>query len=253
MTSVTPGLLFEVSDLEKEIQSFPRIAAKYLAPGTEGVIQQMGNDLTNAMKYSRPGVAWKVANTNPIRTRASVREYMPDSHGELTIFAEITFIWVIDPDRSKGNSRAAARFRLTGNASTVIRIMLGEPHDASNAVEIAMWRMEIGDAAAPGTHFHVQVLGHDADPPFPKSLDIPRLPGLIVSPLACVEFAISELFQDSWKKDSVKATSDMNRWRGVQTKRTLRQLDWHKEQVASASGSPWTAIKMAKPHEDLFI
>jgi len=253
MTGPAKGLLFDVSDFEKEIQAFPRIASRYLAPGAERVIQQMGADLRNAMKYSTPEVAWKVSPSNPIRTRGSRGEYMPDNHGQLTVFAEITFIWVIDPERPNGNTRAATRFRLTGKASTLIRIMEGEPFDASNAKEVAMWRMEVGDSAAPGTHFHVQVLGHEIDPPFPKALDIPRLPGMFVSPLACAEFVISELFQDEWKKDSVRSTSDMDRWRGVQTQRAIRQLEWHRDEINSASGSPWTAMKVAKPKEGLFV
>ena len=74
-----------------------------------------------------------------------------------------------------------------------------------------MWKMEVADDAAPGAYFHVQVLGRESDTHFPKALDVPRLPNFLASPLACAEFAISELFQDEWKKHSMRSTDAMNR------------------------------------------
>lgn len=41
------------------------------------------------------------------------------------------------------------------------------------------------------------------DLPFPKSLDIPRLPAPLMSPFLVVDLALGELFQDRWKTHSL--------------------------------------------------
>jgi len=177
---------------------------------------------------------------------------MPNDSDPLTVHAEITFVWEVEPIRRGGDSRPTDSIRLDGIASTQIRILKGTPEDPKRS-EIAMWRMEIGDSAAPGAVFHTQVLGRDTDSVFPKGLDIPRLPGVLVSPFACMEFALGELFQDKWAHIAMKDSGANQRWRSIQAQRHLRHLEWIKEVVNTSSGSPWIMWKMAKPKEELFV
>jgi len=63
----------------------------------------------------------------------------------------------------EGAGRRAKSFRVTGNASTKVSILQSREDGRE---QLAMWRFEIGHDTAPGCHFHVQVLGESADPPF---------------------------------------------------------------------------------------
>src|SRR5436190_1532122 len=78
--------------------------------------------------------------------------------------------------------------------------------------EIAMWRMEVGDARSPGCHFHVQVLGEAEVAPFPKSLSVPRLPAVHSTPPAVIEFVLGELFQATWDKHVAARSVHVKRW-----------------------------------------
>ena len=197
---------------------------------------------------SRP---WQIAPTFPVRTRASEGEYMRDCRGAATVHAEITFIWEVRPERPSGSTRAAKLLRLDGKASTCIRILEGPPHSQGLENELAMWRMEVADDAAPGSYFHVQIYGREDDEHFPHLLDIPRLPGILVSPFASIEFVLAELFQDRWAEHAVRDFSDVRDWRAVQLQRLVRQLRWHTREI-ERSGSPWCAWKKAIPPDDLF-
>lgn len=139
---------------------------------------------------------------------------------------------------------------MVGQASTVVRLYEGDP--GNPVKELAMWRMEIGDDASPGCHFHVHALGDRPDPPFPHSLPIPRLPGLLVSPMAVFEFVLAELFQNRWRKHAARETADLLRWQSVQRVRLRNVLMWQADQLKTLTGSPWTALKSQKPPANLF-
>ena len=115
-----------------------------------------------------------------------------------------------------------------------------------------MWRMEIGDSGSPGCHFHVQILGQTQEIPFPKSLSVPRIPSLIMTPAAVLEFVLAELFQDEWARQVGRNGADLKRWAAIQKKRWQNLLNW-KLEVVSTSASPWTTMKSEKPNVDLFI
>jgi hypothetical protein len=71
--------------------------------------------------------------------------------------------------------------------------------------------------------------------------------------MAALEFVIAELFQDEWKRHAAKESDAMNRWRSIQRKRLSCLFAWKQKLVNECSGSPWTAIKLAKPETDLFL
>lgn len=247
------SLLFHVADLRREIASLSRLARNYLDGSSQQVLAHAEEELTQiCLSNGNRSYPWQIVPTFPVRTRASEGEYMRDHRGAATVHAEITFIWEVRPERPKGASGPAKMLRLTGNASTRIRILEGPPHVQGSEIELAMWRMEVADDAAPGSYFHVQIYGREDDEHFPHLLDIPRLPGTLASPFACIEFVLAELFQDRWAEHADRDFSDVRDWRGVQLQRLVQQLRWHTREIESGSGSPWSAWKKAIPPEDLF-
>ena len=139
---------------------------------------------------------------------------------------------------------------LEGRASTVTTI-IGEAVDGSEQV-FARWTADVGSHDSPGSHFHFQVNRSDSeDLPFPKSLDIPRLPSPLMSPFLSIDFALGELFQDRWKKHALAEGRHTNRWRNLHEDRLIRFFQWQIERVRASAGSPWMALKLAKPSRDL--
>jgi hypothetical protein len=246
------SLLFSVADLLDELRSFSQLADDLLAGGSKQVLRTAADELTGLSR----GVTtrrWQVRLDNPVLTMPSYGAYMPDDAGGLTVFAEITFAWDLEPVRPRGDTRPARQVRVDGLASTAIRVLSGTPYQRDKAEELAVWRMEIADRHAPGAFFHVQVLGRDADTVFPKSLDVPRLPGVLHSPCACMEFVLGELFQAQWPRIAMRESGPGHRWRSIQAHRHARHLAWVAREVASSSGSPWVMWKRAQPDEGLFL
>jgi hypothetical protein len=248
------SLLFAVSELQSELTAFRELAAELLAPGSDAVLREASRQLAGIAKSgsSASPVRWCIYRDNPLLTVASKGAYMPDDQGGLTVHGEISFIWEIQPVRPRGEMRPALQVRLNGLGSTAVRLLADEPW-ADAKRELAMWRMEVADLRAPGAFFHVQVLGREQDEIFPKALDIPRLPGVLNSPFACMEFVLGELFQTRWPRIAQKETGPSRQWRGIQAHRHRRHLGWAAEQIETTSGSPWVAWKAAKPDEDLFL
>jgi len=110
-----------------------------------------------------------------------------------------------------------------------------------------MWRVEFGAADSPGCYFHTQILGEKEQPPFPHALSVPRLPSLFVTPMAAVEFLLGELFQDQWEQHIVGDQGDRPFWNGIQQQRLQNLLRWKQQQLDGCQGSPWMALKKAKP------
>jgi len=155
----------------------------------------------------------------------------------------------IGANAKKPKERQKRLLEFYGIASTRIRLF-----DAKDTKRpIAMWRMELGDAQSPGCHFHVQVLGEHDESPFPKSVSIPRLPSIFVTPMAAVEYVLGELFQERWAKAAMESTGNVQRWTGFQKQRLLRLLDWQRRTVERTLTSPWIALKLEKPEATMFL
>jgi hypothetical protein len=247
-------LEFEFQDVLNELDAFARIAEKYLRPESRQVLPQLAAEL-EGIRNTPTNVThvWGIRNERPLRTTVSVGEYQPDGEGEHNVYAEITSQWEIERIKPPGKkNQPGQRFRLVGIASTRIRL-LKEVNANQPSEELAMWRMEIGDSYSPGCHFHIQVLGESTDGPFPHSLDVPRLPGLISTPAATVEYVLAELFQDDWQQHLATKSADVNRWAPIQRQRLSSVLGWHLSRVQEANGSPWPALKASRPPTHLFV
>jgi hypothetical protein len=184
----------------------------------------------------------------PITTKDSPGKYYPSGGGALTVYATISAIWTIQtinpPPRGFRNRDV---FLLNGKASTKVRIFRRDTEE-----EIAHWNFDIGDTQSPGTHFHVQVLGEDDDTIFPKALDIPRFPSIVITPMDAVDFLLGELFQYEWNQHVISYSSVNNfatsNWRNGQRKRLEVLTSWQQRIISDVrSGNPLNILKSEKP------
>lgn len=246
-----PGLIFSIKELIDEVNSAAAMTNEFLDESSQEPFNELRTQLQN-IRYQHidTTVEWTVSQARPIKTIASDGEYEVSSKG-YSVYGTLSSVWEVRRIKPTKKKDPAKQFQLTGKASTVVKIFRSRTDDHPEE-EIAMWRMEVGDDASPGCHFHVQVSGHEEAVPFPKSLPVPRLPSVIATPLAVLEFLLGELFQERWRKHVNADTHATQRWRSIQRDRLTKLLQWQKTQVDVKDGSPWSALKMAKPAPELF-
>jgi hypothetical protein len=236
----------------EEILSFSRLADKFIAPKSKNVLSQFHGALQS---YQNSGgnsnFSWEIAKSNPLAT-IGTKGYERGGGGGMMLAGEITSKWQIKREPPRKRSMPAAYFRVVGIASTKVRLRCLQA-DGALGDEIAMWRMELGDNEAPGCFFHSQILGESEAYPFPKTVSIPRLPIIAMTPLAVAEFVMSELFQDRWQPDTALVVPHINDWVRIQRDRFDRLLNWKLQLIRKSSGSPWPTLKAALPEDDLFV
>jgi len=247
-----PGLIFSIADTLRELESAKQLTRRF-TENAESVFPKLKVQMESLeVERSQSATNWGIPLSQPLRTKLSRGEYEPGGGG-VKVCGELSFTWKIQRMAPKKAKDRAKQFRLVGNASTVARVFEIKDDD-SKGDEIAMWRCEIGDDQSPGCHFHVQVMGQEDEGPFPKKLSIPRLPSCLPSPMVALEFLIAELFQDSWKKHMFSESSDLQHWRSIQRDRFKRLYDWQTGVLSGQSQlSPWSALKYAKPPENIFV
>jgi hypothetical protein len=64
-----------------------------------------------------------------------------------------------------------------------------------------------------------------------------------------LEFLLGELFQNSWAEYATSEKNDVAYWRSTQSKLLVKVLEWKRKKIIGATGSPWVALKCAKPEE----
>jgi hypothetical protein len=241
-------LIFSFQETLDEIRAMSRIGAEFLTAETQEAVFPELVALLESIRAARPAdpKIWSVAEDRPLRTIDSVGEYEPGGRRGLhTIIGEISFVWqILCPQEQGSRSRPQKTFVLSGLSSTKIRVI---ERTERGSQHLAMWRVEVGDSTAPGCHFHTQIEGERDDPPFPRSLSVPRLPTIVVTPMAAVEFLLAEIFQFRWQQHAAAETADMQRWKPIQKRRLLNLFEWQKRCIQGCIGSPWTAFKTYKP------
>lgn len=245
------GLIFSFKELIDECEAIKAYAADFLDKTTLGVLAEAKGTLENIQvaKHTK-FVKWQIPLDRPLRTVWSAGESQCDSKSKHKVRAEFSFVWQIRK-LDEGKWRNSKYFLLDGIASTVTALV-AEIDDEQRV--IARWTTEVGDHASPGTHFHFQVNRPDSEElPFPKSLDVPRLPAPLMSPFLVIDLALGEIFQDRWKKHSLTENRDSKWWRGIHQDRVLHFLKWQTKCVQDFAGSPWMALKVAKPPRELLV
>jgi hypothetical protein len=248
------GLRFHFADVINEIVAIEKVAEPFLEAHSLRHLQQLRTMLGNLQVTAHEKtVRLEIPAADPLVTRISFGSYQTDDQGAHNVFAELSCVWEIRRIPPKGKKAAKADvFELTGLASTAVRVFKREADGAKGPLE-ALWRMEIGDSESPGCHFHVQVMGETDDRPFRKSIDVPRLPGVLVTPPSVIEFVLGELFQKAWVQHASAQTPHLQRWIPIQQRRLTAVLGWHADVVSRAISSPWSTLKKAKPDPGLFL
>ncbi|MDX9715925.1 MAG: hypothetical protein RBT67_00950 [Thauera sp.] len=245
------GLIFPFKELIDECEAIKAYAADFLDKTTIGALSEAKSTLQGIQSANHTkSIKWQIPSDRPLRTVWSEGECQPDGKSKHKVLAEFSFVWQIRK-LDEGKWKNSKYFLLDGLASTVTRLIT-----ESNGEErmIARWATEVGDGSSPGTHFHFQVNRPDSDElPFPKSLDVPRLPAPIMSPFLAIDLALGEIFQDRWRTHSLTENKHSNQWRGLQKDRVLQFLRWQTKCVEGFAGSPWMALKIAKPPRDLLV
>ena len=155
-------------------------------------------------------------------------------------------VWEICALGKKGVKRSV---EFSGIASA--RLRFEDVKDRNR--RLAMWKMELGAHNSPGCYFHMHLIRDSQDPKCPKSLPVPRLPSLFVTPMAALEYALGELFQNEWKKELERSNPSSAWWCERQRERLSRLLAWQQKLVNRARGSPWMYLRAAKPRSDCFL
>jgi len=246
------GLVFDISNITNELQLARRIAGDFLQ-NPKAVFQELEDQLdflrTN---YTNGTVAWEIDKQRPIRTVERTGEYEPGKGGSETVFGELSSKWEIKRVHPKAKKTyPASQFEVVGIASTVARIFRVGEQGEDNQL-LTTWRTEIGLGSAPGCSFHIQ-LGEDVGSTLANPLPVPRLPSIIATPAAALEFLLAELFQDDWKTHLTSEPNGLQAWRSIQKERFRRLLNWQLKHTNVESGSPWSRLKREMPAPDMFV
>ena len=246
-------IAFKFSEMIQEVQTFAAVASKFLDPSASGVLAEYLKQLQFIQSTkSQTAFAWAISQNRPLRTATSEGKYEGGARrGGLHVFATISTQWEITcPDERSKKIVPQKHFHLTGMASTSVKFFSTRADGQEELLSV--WQADIGDAASPGCHFHIQVQREDEQTPYPRTFPVPRFPSLLTSPLAVAEFAISELFQSEWNLAATAHSSDLIKWSTIQRERMDKLLGWQQKLVRDSSGSPWTSLKGQKPDRELF-
>jgi hypothetical protein len=243
MTDMTKFKL-SFAELETEIATIPRLAEKFLSSEGRSRLEQAGRTLAAAKSKSNYEFTWAIPRESPVRTTPSHGEYerkrdSPTQKGP-PVTGALSFSWRMQTGHKHNE------LYLSGNATTQLSI-----YDREDK-ELGMWRMEVGAHDAPGCCFHTQIFGRAEDQLFPAWLPVPRLPSFPPSPMSCLEFLLSELFQLRWQRQVERESQPLKVWRSLQTKRLSAFLRWQLDTIEQSTGSPLVNLKTF-PHPGVLM
>ncbi|MEI8020239.1 MAG: hypothetical protein WCH39_18710 [Schlesneria sp.] len=233
---MTASIQFRFSDFLEEIRSVQKITAReFMDPSAEGIFQQI---LANLQMIQEAGgsitSAWEVQEQTPLKTKLST-SWDRGGKASFPIFASLSWKWEINPNTTSKSRRQSDSFMVTGKASLVIKFLRQD-----DSTPLAEWKIDLGAVDSPGCYFHTHLA---------KSICVPRLPSLFVTPMDALEFVLGELFQEDWEKHASSESYDVQFWRSEKRKLLGRVLDWKKKQIQNGTGSPWVQLKRAKPSD----
>ena len=242
------GLRFKIVELERETKALKSMGTGFLDSRTSWALDEFWSNLKSI--GGRRGESVRTLKLQCLRTTPSTKYQSGSRQGSRKVHAVISGIWELRP---LGNGPAPGRkVEFCGKASTKIKLYAS---DEPETPRLAMWRLELGAEDSPGCYVHAQILGDSDQPPFPRSVPIPRLPSIFVTPMSAVEFALGELFQDKWAKAAAGNAGDAQQWRALQRQWLQSLFSWYQSELKNSlsSSSSWMALKAAKPDEGLFL
>lgn len=257
-------ITFAFKDFEVELHALQQMSVgtgaaihgRFIDPNTSWAFDEFRQALRQIAKQPSGSThRWEISREFPLRTvlsmgrhEAGVEDPIPGEPAPggpfARVFAEISCLWEISPIGVPGAGR---RFSPSGVASTVVTFR--SESDEGGMTPLAMWRMEVGDQASPGSMFHIQIGQVDREErPFPHSLPVPRFPSPLMTPQAAIEFALGELFQDAWPREAA-ASQVVTEWAPLQKRRLKTSTEWliTKAEAGVTALAGW---KSAKPTAD---
>jgi hypothetical protein len=236
-------LQFIRKELVGEVEALKKIAGPFLDVQTEWRLDDVLRQLRSAPRSTT--MTWEIPRETPLMTILSEGEYEQEGRqGGHHLVGSLSFSWHL-----RLNGHIA---ELNGNATTKLVLVDPRYDQGDSRRHLGIWRMEIGASDSPGACFHAQVVGNEVGPPFPPSLPVPRLPTLVPTPMAVLEFLLSELFQDRWRRAVGVSNGAAIAWRNLQRARWRAFLSWQQDQIRDGTPSPWTALKRFPP-ADVFV
>lgn len=192
------------------------LAEEFLGRVHSQQLRDAAHGLSRALASS--GV-WQISNQHPVETNAAEREAG-------SLFGRLSFKWEV-------RSITRETFSIVGNASTTIEI-----HNLETNSAPISWNTDVGASGHPGYRLHVQFRLDD------KSVEVPRLPALLLTPVDCLDFLLGELFQDEWKRHQYDNSVQTARWTQYVRKRVCHLLRTKAECAEQARGiTPWMTLK----------
>lgn len=229
-------LRLSFADLEKEIATAPKLAEKFITGEGKRRLEQARYTLAAARSKPNHEFTWEIPRDEAVSTIRSDGEYecKRDSQAQkgVTVIGTLSFSW-----HMRTGPKPVRDLYVWGNATTQLCI-----YD-SDSTELGMWRMEVGAHDSPGCCFHTQILGREKEPPFPQWLPVPRLPSTPPTPMSCLEFLLSELFQLRWRKHVQRDSEPLKMWRSIQSRRISAFLNWQLKTIEQSTGSPLVDLK----------
>jgi len=209
-----------------------KITNSFMEPASQHVFEAAISNL-RMIKTGGSG-RWGPSEKAPLRTIPS-DDYEKNGKAAHPIYAELFWVWEITADRPKKKTATSETFQVTGLASVRVRIK-----HSGDKTTLAEWRAEVGAVDSPGSYFHSHITDH---------VCVPRIPTLFVTPMDTLEFVLGELFQRRWPAVATREKDDVLFWRSTQSKLLSQVLEWKRKKIAKGTGSPWVALKHAKPEE----
>ena len=209
-------LRFSTEQIRAETNGMAALAAKFLRGKDCDRFTKAAYDLKLALKS---GGVWQIPSADPIETL--------ETEGEAdALVGTLSFKWEVREITSK-------TFSVSGNASTTLEI-----HSLGEAPSLS-WNTDIGGAGHPGYRFHTQIRANQ------KSMDIPRLPSLLLTPADCLDFLLGELFQQNWTRHQDQKRLETAGWTQGVRARVCHLLRMKAECAGKSSGiTPWMTLKI---------
>ena len=239
------GIEFSFSETLQEIRHLRALASRFLEAESGIVMNTWVEQLEGFQSSAKTDFVWEIRDDQPIRTKIPVGELSPAKWCGRRIVCEVSAQWEIRAD--KGTSKHPNRprmFTLVRNKLGTTRVRMVE--DRSVAAE---FHFDVVSGSEPGPPFHLQVNWDLNGKPGTAKLDIPRLPGFVVTPMDALALMLGEVFQEIWTQDA--AGEAANGLRRLQWNRVSNVLEWYSSQIRSGSALPWLAFSN-RPSSRLF-
>jgi len=248
------NIQFEIRQLLDEFELMKELASDFLQECSLPVFDEIRSSLNSLKSYGDNSMRLEARSNRPIVTKTSKGQY--DRKSSYPVYAELCFVWDLEPVIEKSRPKPHRYVQLSGIASTVTQLYVEKEGSPS---KIAHWRLEIADSQSPGSYFHAQIPdtlkgSKNIDGMWPSWLPVPRLSVPPFTPMLALEFVLGELFQDKWPEhlNSQSTSRTVGRWRNIHQGRFSSYFKWQQE-VIGKSVSPLVALKQAKPESDIFL